>query len=198
MNRFRTRQIILIGLTLIVIAIAIAALVSVARFLFFSGGTTSPQVSSSESALISTSADRSVKMTVRGPIVANENFRSYQIRVTPNDRSLTTYSGYLDQVLSNESIGNNIPAYEQFVYALNSAHLMNGTELAGDNNDTRGVCATGYLYKFQILKGSTSVKELWTTSCSASRGSLNASLSPLTKLFIAQIPNTDSVIGDLW
>lgn len=199
MEKYKTRRIITITLSLIAIAIAIAALVSVARFLFFSNGSANQtQVSISEQALVSTTADRSVRLTVRGPIVASETFRSYQIYVTPNERKLTVYKGYLDQVLTNKSFGNNIPAYEQFVYALNKANMMRGTELSGDNNDLRGVCAIGRVYEFDILKSNTSEKQLWTSSCSASRGSLNANLDQLNKLFIAQIPDAKLSIGDLW
>lgn len=199
MDRYRTRQIVLIALSLIAIAIAIAALVSVARFLFFSGSTASNQVSASESALVSTTADRAVNMTVRGPIVADENFRSYSIKITPNNRTLTVYKGYQNQVISTVSLGNNIPAYEQFVYALNHAKFMDGTELTGDANDQRGVCATGRVYDFKIINGKQTVKELWTSSCSSQRGSLSSSsLSQVTSLIDAQIPTFDDVTNDLW
>lgn len=198
MDRFKPRQIITALLILLVVAIAIAGLVSIARFLFYPSGTTLNQITSSEEALVSTSADRSVRMTVRGPIVANDDFRSYQIKVTPNESSLTTYSGYLNKLTKTITADNNIPAYEQFVYALNRANLMKGVEISGTSNDRRGVCATGYLYEFQILKADVSVKQLWTSSCSASKGTLNANLSQLTKLFIAQIHDAKKTIDTLW
>jgi len=200
MANYKTTRVIPIALTLILIAIAIAALVSLARFIFFSGGTgtTTSQADISKAALLDTFADRAVRMTVRGAIVADETFRSYQIQITPNERRLTTYKGYQNQPINNISLGNNLPAYEQFVYALNRINFMKSNELTGDKNDLRGVCATGFLYEFQILKANESLKQLWTSSCSASRGSLNIKLDPLTKLFIAQIPEAKSLIGKLW
>ncbi len=200
MANYRTTRIIPIALTLVIIAIAIAALVSLARLIFFSGGTstTTSQINIIKDALLSTSADRSVRMTVRGEIVADETFRSYKIQIAPNERTITTYKGYLDQPISNISLGNNIPAYEQFVYALDKANFMKGTELTGDKNDLRGICATGHIYEFQILKANESLKQLWTSSCSVSRGSLNAKVDQLTKMFIAQIPDAKSLIGKLW
>lgn len=198
MEKYKSRQIITFAISLIVIAIAIAGLISVARFLFFTNGTNTAQINASQQALISTSADRSVRMTVRGPIVANETFRSYQITVAPGSRNLTVNKGYVGQVVSNTALGNNIPAYEQFVFALDKANMMHGIELTGDNNDLRGVCASGRVYEFQILNANKSEKQLWTTSCSTAHGSLSASIDSLTKLFDAQIPGFTKLTADLW
>ena len=197
MVKRKTRQIFTVGLTMIIIAVVIAALVSLARIVLFTSSTTTTN-DTSVTSLLSTTADRVVRMTVRGPIVADEDYRSYQIIVTPNTRTMTTYKGYLNQAIDNKVLANNIPAYEQFVYALNNANYMKGNELTGDNNDTRGLCATGSLYQFEILQSDKTIKKLWTTSCSSTRGSLNATRSAITKLFSAQIPNSKALIDALW
>lgn len=198
-NYYKNTRIIPIVLLFLTIAIAVAALVSIARVLFFSGntGTTTTQTNISKETLLSTNADRSVTMSVRGKLVADEDYRSYQIKITPNERKLTTYKGYLDEPISNITLGNNLPAYEQFVYALYRASLITGTELTGDKNDTRGICATGYLYEFQVLKADKSVKSLWTTSCDGAPGSLKATLSRLTNLYTVQIPKASSLTSKL-
>lgn len=199
MASYKTSRIIPIALILIITAIAIAALVSLARVIFFSDGSTSNtnQPDVSRAALLSTSADRSVRMIVRGSIVADESFRSYQINVTPSTRNLTTYTGYLENPIDSINLGNNIPAYEQFVYALDKANLSKGTELTGDKNDLRGVCATGNVYEFQILKSDKPVKSLWTSTCKGSAGSLDASVSQLTGLFTSQIPDSRTSINKI-
>jgi hypothetical protein len=195
MANYRSSRVIPIALILIIVAIAIAALVSLARAVFFSGSSqTVSQVDVSESALLNTSVAHSVTMTVRGPIVANELFHSYKIEVTPNGRTLTTYTGYLDQPIDQMSLSNNTPAYEQFVYALDKANLVKGTPFTGTKNDTRGICATGHVYEFNVLSAGNSVKMLWTSTCSNTKGSLSASIGPLTSLFIDQIPNSKSAI----
>jgi len=199
MAKFNFSRIIPVALILVIIAISIAALVSLARVVFFSG--TSNQattIDTSQQSILDTSADRSVSMVVRGPIVADELFKSYQIIVTPSSRTLTTYKGYLDQPTEKIALGNNTPAYEQFVYALNKANMMKGTELTGDKNDLRGVCAVGSLYEYQILKANSPVKSLWTSSCAGSKGSLNASVEQLTRLFVVQIPESKTIIDKLW
>lgn len=197
MEKYKTRRIIIIVVSFFAFAIAIAGLISIARMLFFSGGDTA-QISASQSALISTTADRSVSLTVRGPIVADETFRSYQIKITPNERKLSVLKGYVGQEINSVKLTNNIPAYEQFVYAINKANMMRGTELTGDANDLRGICASGRVYTFQILKNNTTEKTLWTSSCSSARGSVKANLDSLTKLFDDQVPQFSKLTADLW
>lgn len=199
MTNYKTARIIPIAVVLIITAIAIAGLVALTRIVFFSGnnGNVSPNDTSKE-VLLSASSDRMVSLTVRGRIVANETFRSYQIQITPNQRTFTTFKGYLDQPIDNVSLTNNVPAYEQLVYALYRANLIKGTELTGDNNDLRGVCSNGLVYEFKVLKAGKLMKQLWTSSCPNARGSLNAKVGQLNNLFIDQIPSARSLIGKLW
>lgn len=199
MDNYRTRRFLSVALVIVIVAIAVVGLVYFARILFFSGGqSVSTQSNTSQAALTSTSANRAVLMKVRGNIVADENFRTYQIQITPNGRTFTSYSGYQNQQIENIVLSNNIPAYEQFVYALNREKLMDASELTGDSNDTRGICATGFLYEFQILKADKTVKSLWTTTCSGLGGSLGVSMSSIRSLFTVQITNVQTKINSLW
>jgi len=148
----------------------------------------------SREALLNTSVGRSVTMTVRGPIVADEKFRSYKIDISADARTLKTYTGYLDTVVDETTLGNSVAAYDEFVHALDKADLTEGKQLAGEKNDTRGICATGSVYQFAIYDGTTSVKDLWTSTCNGSTGSLDASVTQLTNLFVRQIPGADALI----
>lgn len=196
MARYRTSRIIPIILVIIIAIVAIAALVSVARVIFFSGSGSSPDVvDTSREALLTTSAGHSVTMTVRGPIVADEEFHSYKIDISANDRTLNTYSGYLDSVVDRKALGNNKAAYEEFVHALDKADLPVGDELEGDRNDVRGICATGRVYQFTILDNGEPVKSLWTSTCKGSPGSLDASADQLARLFISQVPDAEELIN---
>jgi len=197
MASYKNNRIIPIVLIVIIIAIAIAAIVSLGRAVFSgsSSSTSTTQVDISRDALLSTTADRKVSMTVRGPIVAQESFRSYRIEVTPSSRTITTYTGYLDQVVSTQTLSNNVPAYEQFVHALDNANLAKGTQLTGDKDTTLGICATGRVIEFNIINGKDSIKHLWTSTCSGSKGSLNASVSQVSNLFTQQIPDSSRLIS---
>lgn len=187
MNNSGAQRIIPIILVIIIVIVAVAALISVGRSLF--GGPTEPVVNTGKEALLNTSLDRSVRMTVRGPIVGDDVFHTYSITVSPTTRNLTTYQGYLQNQLATRDLSNNSKAYEQFVYALNRANMMEGKEPEGDANDTRGVCATGRLFRYDVMQSSNVVQSLWTTNCSRSKGSLKAVNQQLVNLFNAQIPN---------
>ena len=194
MNRSGLQRLVPIVLVLIIVGLVIAALVSVGRTFFGGSGNSpspsaSPQVNAGKQALTSTLADRSVRMTVRGPLVADENFHSYVVTISPSQRTLTTYQGYSGQAVDTVQLANTNAAYEQFVYALDKAKLMDGTLLTGDANDTRGVCASGMLYQFDVLQGANTIQSLWTSTCAGSRGSLKANLTQVQRLFQTQVPD---------
>lgn len=198
MYRGNASRIVPIVLVLIVVAIAIAALVSVGRAIF-GGDTQSNQTQADvgHDALVNTSADRSVRMTVRGPIVADENFRSYQVNIDSSSRTLTTYSGYLDQSIDMKQYGNNVKAYEELVFALDKANMMKGDELKDSANDTRGICATGKVYQFEVLQNNSTVKRLWTSTCRGSSGSFKASVAQVEGLFLKQIPDSKAMLDKI-
>lgn len=198
MYKSSSSRVVPIVLVLIVVAIAIAALVSVGRAVFGGNDTQNTEtVDLGVESLLNTSPDRSVRMTVRGPLVADESFRSYQIAIDSSSRRLTTYSGYLDRTLETVQLGNNTKAYEELAHALNRAGLMKGTELEGEKNDTRGICATGRVYEFEVLQGNSVIKRLWTSSCKGSQGSLKASVKQIDTLFTGQIPDGKKILSKL-
>ena len=132
-------------ISLIVIVAIIFGIVSLGNALFNGSKNTSTDTpDNSRQTLLSTSLDHSVRMTTRGPIVAQEDFKSYSITVSPVSRDMTLYSGYLDEVEKQKDLHNNTRAYEQFVYALDKANMMKGTQPSDDaSNDLRGICASG-------------------------------------------------------
>lgn len=180
---------------LVVVALIIAAIVSIARVFIGSGEPTTPVSDTTTSVLLDTSDSHAVRMTVRGQIVANEDFRTYQVTITPGSRDFTRYKGYLEQPLQTKHYGNNVKAYDEFVHALDKANFAKGEPLTGDANDTRGVCADGVLYEFEIMEGDNTFKQLWTTTCKGSVGSLKASADQLKQLFLAQVPGATQYIG---
>lgn len=196
MARYRNSRIIPIIFIVVISVIAVAAMVALARAVFFSAPSTNTAVvDAGRAALLSIEPDNSVQMTVRGPIVADEAFQSYQITISPNARTLTTYSGYLSQGIDRIELGNNTEAYEQFVYALDKANLSQGEPFEDD--DTRGICASGRVTEFEIINAGEVVERLWTSTCRGSTGSLDASVTQLSKLFVNQIPDGQSLINKI-
>ncbi len=196
MDRSGLQRLVPIVFVLIIIVVAVAALISVGRTIFFGDSPQEPQQSTAdERALVNTEADRSVRMTVRGPIVASENHHSYTITVTPSKRVMTTYNGYVGDQVDRSERTNNVRAYEEFVYALDREEMMDGTPFEGEQNDTRGICPTGFLYEFETLKDSETVEKLWITTCNNIDGSLDAKLSQVRKMFQVQIPNYTQLVS---
>lgn len=198
MANLRATKILPIALILIVVAIAIAVIFSLVRFIFFSNAPTNTAVDNSQTVLLSPDANNSVVLNVRGPIVADEDFRSYQIKITPSSRELDTYKGYSNNIVDKVVLPNTNKEYEQFVYALYRANLVRGVELKGKADDLRGICASGRVYEFSVLSGQKVEKHLWTSTCSASLGSLSASNAQLVDLFALQIPNSTDIITSNW
>lgn len=192
-------------LVLIAIAITIAVLISLARA-FFLPNSNDKEVNPESSlvldptkALLDTSADRSVSLVASGPIVAQENFRSYQILISPSSRKLILYEGYLDTVVDSIELSNNVQAYTQFVNALNRANLTAGNPLKEDDNLRLGVCATGEFYQFDVLKNYNNEVDAryWTSTCSGSPGTLKANARQIIDLFVVQIPGAKSTLKNI-
>lgn len=199
MANYRKSRTLPTVLTVVIIIIAVIGLVTLARALFFGGD--SPvertQAEINRQALLDSSDGSAVTMTVRGPIVADENFRSYKIIVTPSSRDMKTYTGYLGTVLEQDNLTNNTAAYEEFVHALDKARLSSGRQLTEEQNDVRGICATGRVFEFATMKNGETIQWLWTSTCSGSKGSLQANVDQLVQLFQRQIPNSRTFLSNI-
>jgi len=200
MYKGSSSRILPIIIILIVIAIAVAALISVGRTLFFSGSsmdTENPSTDTKQSVLLDTSSGHSVRMIARGPIVADEDFESYQLTISPASRDLNLYTGYLDQVKNSASFSNNTKAYKEFVYALDRNNLVKGEQFEGEKDNVSGVCASGYVYEFEVISGQTVEKHLWTSSCNNAAGSLEGNFSQIKNLFLQQIPDKNTTLNSI-
>jgi hypothetical protein len=193
-------QLLPVIIIVIIVVISVAAIVSLVRT-FFGGSSqnteTAQQQEDGEAALLSTSLDRAVRMTIRGEITADEKFRTYQIVISPNSRTMTTYASYLDQPIETEALDNNVKAYEEFVYALNRGQMMKGEPLEGEKDDTRGLCANGKVIEFETLQNDQRVKRLWTTTCKESRGSFRGNSTKLSNMFLEQIPRGNELLKSI-
>lgn len=194
MYRGNNPRIFPIIVIILVVALVIAAVVSLSRMLLTRSDTderTSTQTTTLLSEVLNTGSDRSTKLTVRGPIVADEEFRSYQITISPESREYTVYRGYLDTVIRTKKLDNNHAAYEQFVYALDKAEISKVRKSNADD-DLRGVCATGGLaYKFEALAGDEVKNSVWTSTCPKSQGTMAADVNKIHALFANQIPESE-------
>lgn len=187
-------------ITIITVVVVAAILVTLVRSML-NRGTTEDQQQTPEQTLEENIKDQSgthaVRWTVRGPIVANEEFRSYQITVTPTARHYVVYSGYLDKVIDSKTYDNNANAYVQFTYALVNAEIKQANYSA--NDDIRGVCATkGLAYVFETLNSDNVDNNLWSSTCPESPGTLNADALKIQALFVNQIPDFKPLFNNIF
>ncbi len=178
-------------LVIVITIVAVAAVIAIGRSLF--GGDMpkqqeTVQVDVGREALLSSDISRSVRLVVRGPIVADESRRSYRITISPTNRTMTTYEGYIEKEIDSKKFDNNVPAYEELINALEKRKMMDGRELTAEQNDLTGICATGKIYKFETLLNDQIVKSLWTSDCSGSKGSALANVDEIIDMFMKQIP----------
>ena len=89
MYRGSNPRIVPIIVTIVIVALVISAVVALGRMMFGGSSSTTTTTTSVSSSVLDTSSDRSIRWTVRGPIVAYENFRSYQITILARSRSYT-------------------------------------------------------------------------------------------------------------
>ena len=198
MSYYKKSRILPTILTVLVIVIAIAGFVTLIRFIFGGSGDSSrpaknENINVVQQNLLNTNSGHAVSMTVRGPIVADEDFKSYRITISPDSRRFESFSGYLSNGLDKKTLTNNTAAYTQFVHALDLANLAVGKPLSEDENKLDGICATGRIYQFDTIVDSEVADTLWTSTCKGSKGSLKANIDQLTRLFYSQIPDGSSI-----
>jgi hypothetical protein len=138
--------------------------------------------------LLSVSDDSAVVMNARGEIVGNEEYDSYSITIAPSYRAVVIMKGYNQDIVKRYDYSNNKNAYEQFVYSLDKLDITDSKNLSEAENDTRGVCAKGTLTSYSIIKSSSVVKNVWTSTCRDSRGSIKSNSSDIESLFMSQLP----------
>lgn len=198
MNPSRSNQLMPVILIVIIVVVSVAAIVALARTLLFGGDDSTERVEQPEqNALVQTTSDRSVRMTIRGALTADEEFRSYQITISPSSRTMTTYAGYLERQIDTVRLDNNTRAYEEFVYALNREGMMEGDQLEGEENDRRGLCPSGKILEFETLQSSEPVKSLWTATCNGTKGSFQANSAQISDMFLAQIPQGPDLLRNI-
>lgn len=188
MQRGKPTRLGAILLILVIIILAISGILWIARTLF--GDVPKPTAETAGVKALTEITDASgVRMMVRGPIVAGEDKRSYAITIRPNARTMTTYRGYMGEVVRTENLPNDTKAYTELSFALKRAGMMNSRELNDASRDLRGICAAGLLYQFETLNYDEVIESLFVTSCDTGRGSFAGLLSSVQELFLRQIPN---------
>lgn len=132
-----------------------------------------------------------VRMVVSGPVNINQEHRSVDVTIGRNSNTIELVGGYQDNVLSTRTYQSNEDAYATFLRALDLQGYTKGNT-DSDREDSRGYCPTGKVYTFQIITGSATVQNLWTTSCGG--GTFRGNTNVVRTLFREQIPDYRDII----
>lgn len=136
-----------------------------------------------------------VEMTIDGPVTADQSHNAVQMIVGQSNSEINIIQGYQNDVINTQSYSNNSAAYGVFLRSLDLAGYSKGKN---DPNlaDYRGYCPTGDVYIYQILIGTNTIEQYWSTSCGG-QGTFKGDDSLVQNLFEVQFPDygdiTDSV-----
>lgn len=189
----KVRWIVVITLFVLALLLVGWGLVSIANNLFRDNGSDSSIEEPSTSFSVQSTGVASY--TLDGPIVANENQRSYTIAVSENTVTMKVYKSYGQVLINQTSHKNTAAAYETFLSALENANVTAlrrnaSTEFAFSD---QGTCAMGRRYFVEL----DSAVLRWSTSCSSKEGNAGFSMGPVTTLFQQQVPDFQQMTNGL-
>jgi len=168
------------------VSIGLVILVFIMIMRGFSGGSEQPtQKPLSDYANTATE----VQFTVSGPIVGDQQFKSYQVTVGRDQTMIETRQGYEDTVLDSRTYANNTESYTNFLRALDFAGFAKGDK-DSPNKDERGSCARGHRFVMRIQDNGSDKQRFWTTDCGG-QGNFGGNVEEIRRLFNAQVPPTD-------
>lgn len=172
-------------------AIGLIVLVFVLIIRGFSGGSKEEQAIDLSSY---GNTDAVVRLTVEGPVVADQNHNSYEITISRNTAKIETFKGYERQVIESKVYENNEEAYETLLLSLERAGYQRSIE-DENNTDPRGICPTGNRYTYELADANSTIIESWSASCN--KGTFRGNATAVRNLFIRQIPDFGKVTGRL-
>ncbi len=192
----RFRWVIILLIMIIFIGLVAWGLFSITRNIFTrtsdglgNNSATSVEIEEAENTLRSAGI---ATFEVDGPVVANEEHRSYVITVTSAQTNIKLYERYGAKVIEQKSYPNTQDAFDAFMSALaNENILAEKSNVDGELTFAEeGVCARGRRY---IMEIDSSIRR-WTTSCSSKDGNADFSMSRVRALFQRQIPDFSDVV----
>lgn len=137
-----------------------------------------------------------VRLTIDGPINANEDHQQVQITVDQNVVTYDQFQGYDDHVVNQKQFPNSENAYTAFLYALYLNGFTKGNTSSALSND-QGHCALGDRYIFELIQGNNDLERFWATSCPSVVKSFEGNLPLMLTLFEAQVPNYQTLTEDI-
>lgn len=138
------------------------------------------------------STDAVVRLSIDGPINANENHNAIRITVGQTDVTYQQIQGYEGTVVNQQVNANNQSAYSNFLYALGHVGFTQGDNSKALANE-KGRCPLGRRYVFELIDGNGhDIQRYWATSCGGT-GTYKGLLNSTIQLFQLQVPNYNNL-----
>ena len=136
-----------------------------------------------------------MEMTIDGPINADQTHSELQMTVSSSLSELNLEQGYDGTVVQSKTYTNNPASYAEFLQALEIAGFNEGVTAKGVNTNPIGYCAFGDRYTYQITNpyGNSPIENFWSTSCG--QGTFKGNSATVLDLFVAQMPDYNTVVG---
>lgn len=170
--------------------VAFVVIISIAIFSIDWGGSNNPVKNALKPVNIAdySTTDVQVRMSVRGPIVNNQEHEQMVMTVGRDQTIGQLQSGYQGNVTRTEQTGNNNVSYQAFLSALHNSGFTK-EKLAPTGIQYEGACPNGKRYTFEFINGGKDApKSTWATSCGKKIGTFDGDLSMVRNLFAAQLP----------
>lgn len=179
--------------------LAIIALIIAVGIMVFKGITGGPKDQPQIDLSSYGNTDAVVRLTVEGPVVADQNHNAYQITVGRNTSKVETFKGYERTLIDSKIYENNQESYETFLLALERASFQRFQEPkqkeGAPKPDPRGVCPKGTRYTYELIDGTDTLLSSWSASCV--KGTFRGEPKTVRSLFSKQIPELSRTIRGL-
>lgn len=129
-----------------------------------------------------------IRLTISGPVVADEKHESLKIEITPSSRQLTLYKTYSDKEAKNIRLGNNKGAFTALSRALDKAGFTQGNRKYADAKYS-GECSVGRVYRLEYMQDGETKSDLWSTSCRSGKESFGGNIASILYLLRSQFPS---------
>jgi len=174
--------------------LAIIALIILLIILLIPGGSKTKSSITGSTLVGYASTNTVVKLSIDGPVVAQQNHQSVEITVGKNNVTYDQFVGYNGQSVNIQSFPNTVASYDVFLHALYYSNYLKGNTDPNKSNES-GVCPLGTRYVYAIQNGSKTMQRFWSSSCGVGTFGGNAAL--VQTLFQAQVPNYSSLTSSL-
>ncbi len=141
--------------------------------------------------------DASVSFTTDGLINGDDLHRQIRITIDANSRTLDIIQGYSGRVIGTKNFYNTQDAYRVFLKAINNEAFLAKNDKSKLPANPEGQCPLGFRYIFSLDQEGGNLFNSWTSSCGPAIGNSKTALDAITSLFQNQIPNYDTLTGNV-